>query len=68
MNKWKIQVNGYERNSFFSELAICRTIIVEAETKDEAIQKAKISFISGKHGNYRLNKNRPIQYTRKINA
>ena len=65
MCKWKIQINGYERNS---NMAIARIIIVDAETKEEAQQKAKINFISGKGGNFRLSKDRPIQYTRKITA
>lgn len=65
MSKWKIQINGYERNS---NTAIARIIIVDAETKEEAQHKAKIDFVSGKGGNFRLHKDRPIQYTRKVNA
>ena len=64
---YKIQVNGYKRISG-TEIRIARNIIVDADTKENAIQKAKIDFIRGKGGCFRLDKTRPIQYTKKINA
>ena len=66
MKKWKVFVRGWERStsSKRGESTICNIIIVEAETKEEAQQKAKLEFI--KRGTRRLDSERPIQYTREI--